>query len=253
MIHLIFALLAFTSLGLSSQEVAMPGAINAAYFDIQSNSIFSTTDEGSIYKLENGSVSVFFKGLSQPKGMRSYMGRLWVAAKDRAVSIDIRTAQVISELKLSATANIVDVALDNTGAVYTADIQNNVIWKNSQEYKTFKSASPSAVLIIINDLFILTNQFLVKINLSTKKEEVLFRWQRKTSGGLELAANGDFILGDIEHEALLYVTKDGKIVSKKPTPNLTGDFGYQYFKESKQDQLLLPIKNESKIKFSEVL
>ncbi len=67
-------------------------------------------------------------GLNAPKGMRIFMGILWVSDIDELVSIDIATAKIKAKIPCPGARFLNDVAVDDSGRVFVSDTLSSRIY-----------------------------------------------------------------------------------------------------------------------------
>lgn len=93
--------------------------------------------DGYIAKVspEDGSIveAKWVTGLSAPKGMGIYDGKLYVSDIKQLAVIDISTGTIVDTYSVDSAEFLNDIAIDNNGAVYISDSNINRIYKLEDE------------------------------------------------------------------------------------------------------------------------
>ncbi len=172
--------------------------INNNPWDLDSNGFISIIDTtGNILELK-----WLEAGLSGPKGMGVYNGKLYVNDIDRLVEIDIASQKIINSYHVDGEPHLNDITVSSEGVVYSSGSSSNTIYR-LQEGK-FE-------VLYTDDNFNRLNGLLAQkegiyylssgagnfgfYNLRTKRTEVLTEGLGNGDGIIKLK-NNDFIVSD---------------------------------------------------------
>ena len=98
--------------------------INNNPWDIDSNGFISTIDTtGKILNLK-----WLESGLSGPKGMGMYNGKLYVNDIDRIVEIDIQNQKILNSYHVAGNPRLNDITVSKDGTVYSSGTSSNTIY-----------------------------------------------------------------------------------------------------------------------------
>ena len=98
--------------------------INNNPWDLDSNGFISTIDTtGKILELK-----WIEAGLSGPKGLGMYNGKLYVNDIDRVVEIDIATQKILNNYHVEGDPNLNDITVSSDGVVYSSGSSSNTIY-----------------------------------------------------------------------------------------------------------------------------
>jgi hypothetical protein len=226
----------------------------SVYFDKESGFTFVSNivgegaakdGKGHISKLsKNGSVlkSKWIKGLNAPKGMRSFKGQLWVTDIDRVVVVDIKKSKVIKKFKIKGAKFLNDLAVTKDGTVFISDTLTSKIHKISKgKVSTFLKGShlesPNGLLVKGDNLVVaawgLTTDWSTKVlgrlytvDMKTKKISYITKAPLGNLDGLEISAEGDFLVSDWVKGKVFKISETGKVSLILQGKKGLADIGY---------------------------
>ncbi len=122
-----------TSDGLKTTESVLYDPIDKVIYVANINeNPWEKDGNGYISRLKtNGEIidTQWVKGLSAPKGMGLYNGKLFVTNIDEVVEIDVKSAAIINRYTHAEAANLNDIAIGADGSVYISDSKGNNIYE----------------------------------------------------------------------------------------------------------------------------
>ena len=205
--------------------------INNNPWDLDSNGFISTIDTtGKILDLK-----WIEAGLSGPKGMGMYNGKLYVNDIDRLVEIDIATKKIINNYHVDGEPNLNDVTVSTEGVVYSSGSASNTI---------YRLKDGKFEVLYTDDSFNRLNGLLAEeegiyyissgasnfglYNLSTKSTEVFTEGLGNGDGIIKLK-NNDFIVSDWKGQ-LFYINHTDwskiKLLDTREEGIYSADLGY---------------------------
>ena len=149
---------------------------------------------GEILELE------WVTGLSAPKGMGIFNGKLYVTDIDRLVEISIENGEIIKDYPVEDAKFLNDIDIDKAGNVYVSDMSSDKIyrldvngfnvWLQSSEFER-----PNGLFVVNNNLLVGVKNRILSINIETKKIKTFID---STGGidGLESVGNDQYIFSD---------------------------------------------------------
>ncbi|MBX7147636.1 hypothetical protein K1X76_01000 [bacterium] len=242
------------------ESVIYDKAAHVFYVSNINGSPMAKDNNGFISKIDDNQKIVsltWVKGLSAPKGLALFQGKLYVADIDALVEIDVASAKITGKFVAPGAKFLNDVVADN-GAVYVSDMLTNTIHKleNGKLTVWLQNAAlenPNGLFIKGNILYVgtwgvMTNGFATKvpgkmlaINLNTKEIKPLGNGESIGNlDGVEADSHGSFFVTDWMNGNLLHVSKDGEaqILSKLNA----GSADLTYVKNKKL--LAIPMMND---------
>lgn len=158
-------------------------------------------------------------GLSAPKGMAIYNGKLYVSDVDSVACVDLSTGKIIKRIPAPGAMFLNDVAVDEGGNVYVSDSsgRNSVVYrvkdgKAEVWLKGGEIKSPNGLFYRNGILYVGTfsgGGKILAVNVKTKKVEVVANIGHGIDG-LILDKDGFFLISDWRGKTEL-VTKDGEV------------------------------------------
>ncbi len=156
---------------------------------------------GSIGKMSADGKNIiveWVKGLSAPKGMGLYKGKLYVADMTEVALIDIKTATIVSRIKVPGAERLNDISINKKGVLYVSDSKARKVFtiKDGQASLLLDSVSlkgPNGVVAYKKGFFILDAGSLYKMNV----DKTLFKIADGMEGGtdgVEVINKKDFIV-----------------------------------------------------------
>lgn len=170
---------------------------------------------GSIGKLgaDGKNITVeWVKGLSAPKGMGLYKGKLYVADLTEVAVIDVKTATIESSIKVPGAERLNDISINSKGVVYVSDSKGRKVFaiKKGQASLLLDSASlkgPNGVLAHKKDFYVLDAGALYKMNADKTLAKIADGMEGGTDG-VEVINKTDFMVSTWAG-VVYYVKADG--------------------------------------------
>ncbi len=104
-------------------DVVFVANVNNAPWEKDNNGFISTIDtKGNILELK------WIEGLSGPKGMGIFGGKLYVNDIDRIVEIDIETQKITNDYPVDGEPQLNDITVSQAGVVYASGSNSNSIY-----------------------------------------------------------------------------------------------------------------------------
>lgn len=188
--------------------------------------ISKLTPEGNIIDLK------WITGLDAPKGIAVYKGHLFVSDIDRLIEIEINQGKIINSYQIKGAKFLNDIVVDRNGDIYISDTQTHIIYKVSKgvisefiESELIKN--PNGLCLSNGDLFVGTNQKIVRVNLKTLCvcDYIL---NTGSIDGLIYLESKEFIFSDWSGN--IYITALGKetkkLIDTTPLNINAADIGY---------------------------
>lgn len=243
----------------------------SVYFDTEYNSIYISNINGDGDRKDgNGHISLYsgdgkvintqwVTDLNAPKGMRSYKGLLWVADINKVIVINKKTGKIDKSFIIPGAKFLNDIAIDRDGAVYISDTITSKVHKiQNNKSTTFlvgeKYDSPNGLLVLGNKLYIaswgLTKDWSTKtpgrlysIDLKTKEMKYITKNPLGNLDGLELRANGKFLVSDWVAGKVFEVDMKGNAKLIFSGKQGLADIGY----DKKTDRIFIPYMKDNKV------
>ena len=217
-------------------------APESAYFDPGSRKIFVSNVSGSpgekdgkgsivtvtVSKGGKTSVKPLVSGLNAPKGLRAKKGVLYVTDINEVVSVEIKSGKILGKTEVPGAVFLNDIAIDEDGKIYVSDtIASKIFVINQGKSAVFAEGpemeSPNGLLLSGGKLIVAAwglisdpatfgakvPGHLFGLDLKTKAKTLITKDPIGNLDGLEVAANGDFIVSDWVAGKVWRVTKDG--------------------------------------------
>lgn len=169
-------------------------------------------------------------GMSAPKGMGLYKGKLYVADLTTIVVIDVATGTITERIVLDSAKGLNDISIDNKGVIYASDSQGAKVFrivKGKPELFLEKLTRPNGVLAHKKGIFVLDNGSLFKVN----KDKTLTKITDGLAGGtdgIEHVKGKDYIVS-CWAGSIWYVSTDGtktNLLDTREKKINTADIGY---------------------------
>lgn len=194
----------------------------------------STADgQGGIAKLSlNGEIEDlnWVTGLSAPKGMAVFDGKLYVADINQLVVINIKSGQIEKRIIIPSAQFLNDVAVDAKGTVFISDTKTNKVHryeKGMVDDYLVKVESANGLKVIGSNLVVGAGPHLLLVDKDKNRLQIAGGFAQGIDG-IESIGKGDFLVS-CWHGLLYYVHLNGKldllIDSQKQGIN-TADIGF---------------------------
>ncbi len=191
-------------------------------------------EKGSIGKvgLDGKIVAVdWVNGLSAPKGMGIYKGKLYVADLSSIVVIDIKKGAIEKTISVEGAGGLNDISIGADGVIWVSDSKLKKIYRVENEkaavyLDSFSLKGPNGVLLHGHDLYILDAGSAYKVN-SDKTLTRLADGMEGGTDGIENISGNDFLVS-CWAGAIWYVDKNGKqsLLDTRAEKKNTADIGY---------------------------
>lgn len=168
-------------------------------------------------------------GLSAPKGMGIYNGKLYVADVDVVTVIDIRQGKIVDKIVVEGAKGLNDITIDSKGVVYVSDSQNKKIHRIEKGKVTTvieNMKGPNGVLAVGSALYAVDAGSLNKVENGALK--LIADGMDGGTDGIEPVGNGDFIVS-CWAGSVWYVHADGKkdhLLDTREQKINSADIGY---------------------------
>lgn len=177
-------------------------------------------------------------GLSAPKGMRVHGKTLWVSDIDRLLGIDLKTGQIVHEVKPEGAQFLNDVATGDDGTVYVSDMRANKIltWKDgklSTLYEAPLVQAPNGLLVEKGKLIVGCRSgedekaHLYAIDLASGQASRLSPATFGNADGIESDGAGGYLVSDWPGATVTHIPAQGdaKVILKAKEQG-TADIAY---------------------------
>ncbi len=150
--------------------------------------------KGEIIKLN------WVKGISAPKGMGIFEGKLYVSDINQLVEIDIATAKITKRYDAPNAKFLNDIAVDKNGNVYVSGMVTNKIYRlNKGKFEVWLESKelvePNGLFVEKNKLLIGNYGYILSVNL---KNKTIKKFIQNTGGidGLVIDGKGNYLISD---------------------------------------------------------
>ena len=171
------------------ESVLFDAAANVLYVsNIDGADAWGNDSTGSIGKLSTDGKVIevdWVSGLSAPKGLGMFDGKLYVADLTDLVVINIDSAKIEKRIPVPGAVGLNDVAVSSTGDIYISDSKDKKVFavKNGiPELYLENLSAPNGVLVYNGSVYVLDNGGLYKVN----EDKTLM----KLADGMECNADG---------------------------------------------------------------
>ncbi|WP_303318197.1 hypothetical protein Q4Q34_11185 [Flavivirga abyssicola] len=175
-------------------DIIFVANVNKSPWEKDNNGFLSTIDtKGNILELK------WLEGLSGPKGMGVFDGKLYVNDIDRIVEIDIKTQKIINTYTVDGEPQLNDITISPEGVVYASGSSTNLIYVLENEelikHKIDTEGRLNGLLHQDENMYFLDSgkHYFGSYNFNSKTSEILTTDIGHGDGIVRLE-NGDFIV-----------------------------------------------------------
>lgn len=92
--------------------------------------LISNMGNGSIVAMDSTGAleTIISKGLSQPRGIKMLLKKLWVADDKQVHSIDLQAKKIVQSIPIPGAKMLNDIEIDELGILYISDTKADCIW-----------------------------------------------------------------------------------------------------------------------------
>ena len=151
-------------------------------------------------------------GISAPKGMAIYNGKLYVSNIDELVEIDIANAKISKRYRAPGATFLNDVAVNRYGTVYVSDMGKNTIWYlHNKKFEIWLTGNnllhPNGLYAEHDHLLVGNKNYILKIHYKSKKA-VKYIDNTGSIDGLVSTGKGSYLISDWAQH--VYLVEYGK-------------------------------------------
>jgi len=186
------------------------------------------TDMGTQYD------SLWFTGLSAPKGLGFHRNKMYVADISDVVVIDVSSAKRIRKIPVEGASGLNDITVTEDGIVYVSDSKTSKVWKLKDEKPTLYLDSvkgANGLKAVKDDLYYAQGSALMKAD--AKKQITRIADVGQGIDGIEPVGNGDFLVTSWSGY-IFYVYANGQtelLLDTHEQKKNTADIGYDPVKK----------------------
>ncbi|WP_298740616.1 ATP/GTP-binding protein [uncultured Chitinophaga sp.] len=181
------------------------------------------TPEGKILDLR------WVEGMSAPKGMGIYKGRLYVADLTEVVVIDIRKGAVAERIPVEGAVFLNDLTIDNKGVIYVSDTRAGRVHqiKDGKVNTLFEVNGPNGLLWLPSGLQVLADGAFFQLQAGNTLKKIADIGQ--SVDGIVQVKAGEFIVSCWPGEVFYVNAASGaavKLLDTREQQLNTADIGY---------------------------
>lgn len=151
------------------------------------------------------------RGLSAPKGMATYKGKLFVSDIHEVVVIDLASAKILKRIEVADSVFLNDIAVDSKGIVYVSDTRTNKVHRieNTNVETYLEDVKGANGLTVVNDvLYVAGGDSLWRVP-SNKKMHKIAEGFAENADGVEMIKPNEFVVSC--WAGITYHVKNGKL------------------------------------------
>lgn len=222
----------------SDTTLAIPESVlphpkqNLLYVSLIDGEPWGADGKGAIAQLnKQGKIinAAWVTGLSAPKGMGLYGGKLYVADLADVVVIDEKKGTIDDRIAVEGAQGLNDITITKEGTVYVSDSRTGKVHRISKgKVEPYMEGlkGVNGLLAVDNELYVCTANDVLKT--SDGKQTTVAGTMPAGGDGIEPVGNGD-LLTSTWSGVVYYITKDGTVTSLLDTREQkknTADIGY---------------------------
>ncbi len=190
-------------------------------------------EKGSVGKvsLDGKIVSAeWVKGLSSPKGMGLYKGKLYVADLSDIVVIDVKKGVIDKTIRVEGSEGLNDISIGKDGIIWVSDSKNKKIYKVENDKSSVyleNLKGPNGVLMRGKDFYIVDAGGFYKVG-DDKSLTMITDGMEGGTDGIENVTGNDFLVSCWQG-ALWYINAKGEkqlLLDTKAEKKNTADIGF---------------------------
>lgn len=190
-------------------------------------------DKGSIGKVGlDGKIIApeWIAGLSAPKGMGLYKGKLYVADLTNIVVIDIKKGSIDKTITVEGAGGLNDISIGDDGIIWVSDSKSKRLYKVENEKPVLyleNLKGPNGVLMRGKDFYIVDAGGFYKVN-PDKTLTMVADGMEGGTDGIENVSGNDFLVSCWQG-AIWYINEKGEkqlLLDTKAEKKNTADIGF---------------------------
>jgi hypothetical protein len=185
------------------------------------------SDDGKNYD------SMWLTGLNAPKGLGTYMNRIYAADISEVAVADLTTGKLIKKIPVEGASGLNDITVTDRGIVYVSDSKTNRIWKITDDKPTLyleNITGANGLKAVKDELFFAKGPALMKAD--AKKQITQIADVGQGIDGIEPVGDGDFLVTSWPGY-IFYVYANGQtelLLDTHEQKKNTADIGYDPIK-----------------------
>jgi DNA-binding beta-propeller fold protein YncE len=158
------------------------------------------------------------EGMSSPKGLGIYEGKLYVSDVDEVIVIDIAAGEIVERIVIEEAKMINDISIDSQGILYVSDSDNNNIFLIANgvvsNWLSEGLNAPNGVLVDGERLLIASmgSEDFAAIDLATKEISILTEAINKGDGIAKVSVPGHFLVTDWFGQVFMIYPDGSKVI-----------------------------------------
>ena len=189
--------------------------------------------KGSIGKVSlDGKIiaAEWISGLSSPKGMGLYNGKLYVADLTNIVVIDLAKGKIEKTIAIEGAGGLNDISVGNDGVIWVSDSKGKKIYKVENDKPSLyleNLKGPNGVLMRGKDFYIVDAGGFYKVN-NDKTLAMVVDGMEGGTDGIENITGNDFLVSCWQG-AIWYINDKGEkqlLLNTKEEKKNTADIGF---------------------------
>ncbi|HEY8732926.1 MAG TPA: ATP-binding protein [Puia sp.] len=185
------------------------------------------SDDGKNYD------SMWITGLNAPKGLGTYMNRIYAADISEVAVADLNTGKLIKKIPVEGASGLNDITVTDRGIVYVSDSKTSRIWKITDDKPTLyleNITGANGLKAVKDELFFAKGPALMKAD--AKKQITQIADVGQGIDGIEPIGDGDFLVTSWPGY-IFYVYANGQtelLLDTHEQKKNTADIGYDPIK-----------------------